>query len=877
MRLLRVRLRNYRGVTESDVSFSRSGVTIVEGPNEAGKTSIAEALQLAIDSPDSSRGKKIRAVKPADRDEGPEVEITLSSGKYELTYRKRWLKSPQTTLKITAPQSENLTAREAHDRLEAILDETLDEQLWRALRIEQGKELSLPLFNLPSMGRALDSAAGGDLATDREDALWDRIGEEYDKYWTPRGQPKGARASSKDNVEAARSEVAELTRRLRDVEDDANRMNRLIAGAVDLTATQAKNEDQETQLTDLWESTQSLRNKVDQLTADHKAAEANRDRAASHHQRRQDLIDALTDTNTALDALEAEAEQAAPALAATTRRNKEATTALAEARSALRSAEAEHRLAIEDRDHLRQKIEVVQLKGRHERYSQAAEALSEAEDHLNSAKVVDDDLVERIQQAYLDHERAKAAADSAAASIETTALSDITVSIDDYEVKLPAGEVNRTLVDNEVTLVIPDVAQVRVSAGPDSKDLADECSRTQQAYQHLCDEAGVADLDKARSAAQQRREALRNRKDANEAIGRELSDLKPETLLSKVKGLTKRVDSYPQERSADVDLPEDYDTARRTAGEMERTLDSRQTVCLACEETAEKAAEAFQKSQVNESVLAARIKDARNSKKHAASQLAHARDANQDEALTAALALAQQQADDADTDLKDAQVELNAADPESLEARLENAREATRRAIKDLQSNSERQNELRISLDLRGEQGLHTLHSEALSRLQHIERQHDRTETRARVALLLKETFEKHRQQARQRYIGPFKEQIDQLGRIVFGPTFAVELSDDLRVVRRTLGSTTLDVDQISTGAREQIGVLSRLACAAIVSPDDGGVPVMIDDALGWSDPQRLQTMGAAIKAAGKQCQVIVLTCTPGRYSHVGQAKVVHL
>ena len=143
--------------------------------------------------------------------------------------------------------------------------------------------------------------------------------------------------------------------------------------------------------------------------------------------------------------------------------------------------------------------------------------------------------------------------------------------------------------------------------------------------------------------------------------------------------------------------------------------------------------------------------------------------------------------------------------------------------------------------------------------------------------LLLKETFEKHRQQARQRYIGPFKEQIDQLGRIVFGPTFAVELSDDLRVVRRTLGSTTLDVDQISTGAREQIGVLSRLACAAIVSPDDGGVPVMIDDALGWSDPQRLQTMGAAIKAAGKQCQVIVLTCTPGRYSHVGQAIVVHL
>ena len=108
-----------------------------------------------------------------------------------------------------------------------------------------------------------------------------------------------------------------------------------------------------------------------------------------------------------------------------------------------------------------------------------------------------------------------------------------------------------------------------------------------------------------------------------------------------------------------------------------------------------------------------------------------------------------------------------------------------------------------------------------------------------------------------------------------------MELDGDLQVVRRTLDGTMLDVYQLSTGAREQLGVLSRLACATIVSPMDGGAPVMIDDALGWSDPQRLQGMGAAIAAAaaaaGKQCQVIVLTCTPGRYSHVGNAQVVSL
>ena len=76
MRLHRVQLRNYRGVVKSDVSFSQNGVTIVEGPNEVGKTAISEGLQLAIDLPDSSKSAQVQAVQPVGRDEGPEVEIS---------------------------------------------------------------------------------------------------------------------------------------------------------------------------------------------------------------------------------------------------------------------------------------------------------------------------------------------------------------------------------------------------------------------------------------------------------------------------------------------------------------------------------------------------------------------------------------------------------------------------------------------------------------------------------------------------------------------------------------------------------------------------------------------------------------------------------
>ena len=70
--------------------------------------------------------------------------------------------------------------------------------------------------------------------------------------------------------------------------------------------------------------------------------------------------------------------------------------------------------------------------------------------------------------------------------------------------------------------------------------------------------------------------------------------------------------------------------------------------------------------------------------------------------------------------------------------------------------------------------------------------------------------------------------------------------------------------------------MISRLACASIVAAD-GGAPVIFDDALGWSDPRKLDRMGAVISMAGRSCQIIVLTCTPGRYASVGNATVVQL
>lgn len=567
---------------------------------------------------------------------------------------------------------------------------------------------------------------------------------------------------------------------------------------------------------------------------------------------------------------------AVPGLEATTRRRDEAAAAHKDADAAVREAQVRLSRAIADRDHLRQLIEVEQLRERDDRYTAAEQTLKEAETYLESARV-DDDVVKQIEEAYIDDERARAAAGSAAASVEVTALRDVSLVVGDESVALAVNEINRTLVEDETVLTIPDVAQIHVSAGPESKGLAEKRRKTQETYRLLCEGVGVADATEARRAAQGRQDAQRNKDESLKAIERELRDLTPDVLLGKVKSLTERVASYPRERPGTPPLPSDLDQAQRIEEEMSDLVKACDARLRDCEVDSQNAEAELNRALVDEADRTAKIEVARSSKTDADNNLAQGREEQSDEALIAAVASAQERETSDRNSLDEARVQLNDADPDSVATLLDNARQATKRANDELQSNRDRQNQLRSSLDLRGEQGLQTAYDEAANRLNHVVREHERQEARAEAARLLRDAFAKHRQQAYQRYIEPFKECIDQLGRIVFGPTFAVELDEDLQVVRRTLDGTMLDVDQLSTGAREQIGVLSRLACATIVSPMDGGAPVMIDDALGWSDPQRLQGMGAAIAAASKQCQVVVLTCTPGRYSHVGNAQVVSL
>jgi uncharacterized protein YhaN len=111
---------------------------------------------------------------------------------------------------------------------------------------------------------------------------------------------------------------------------------------------------------------------------------------------------------------------------------------------------------------------------------------------------------------------------------------------------------------------------------------------------------------------------------------------------------------------------------------------------------------------------------------------------------------------------------------------------------------------------------------------------------------------------------------------LVFGDTFEVDVDSDLRINTRTVAGRTVPYESLSGGAREQLGLVARLAAAGLVAKEDS-VPVVIDDALGYTDADRLTKMAAVFDALGGDGQVIVLTCSPERYAGIGAAHHIAL
>jgi hypothetical protein len=871
MKLHRLVLTNYRGITHREIEFPDRGVVVVSGSNEIGKSSMIEALDLLLDAKDRSSKKEVKEVKPTHADVGAEVTAEISTGPYRFIYRKRFHKRCETELTVLAPLREQLTGDEAHYRVRAILGETVDTCLWEAQRVLQSASTTaVDLSRCDALSRALDVAAGEAVElSGAEPLLVDRVEAEYLRYFTRTGRATGEWAAATNRLTAAEEELARCAAAVAQVDEAVRRHTALTEDLARLATDRAEASKRLT-------SARAIADKVAELARQVKEAELV---AATAHARHAASARAVTDRRrlraeideraAAIVELEMASAEAAEEVATACEVQEAADKAAEAARARVGTGQIRVQTARRIVDRMADRDEADRLSARLSKIVAAQRDLEGVDAELAGIALTAEGM-RVIEAANAAVNVATGQVELLSARIELEAIADVAVGVAGEPIALGAGQTWAASISADTTIDVPGVLTARLVPGTPASDMQSKLVAAQQDLTAALTNAGVDGIAAARTL-DQRRQHLMTTRDRLCATTEALTGDEPLDLLRA------RLAELNERQPAAADLFDvDADVAR---AELDGATSALQQAIADCEthrKVATAAAKQLGEKEIRAAAASEKLTTAQREIAIAQERLDAQRATTSDDELAIAAAVHEEDKRRADTLVAELGAELAGAAPEAVAVELDCAqRHADTLGIRhDEASNALR--DVSAQLKVYGTEGRKGQLDVAETEREHAAAEYLQVRRRARAAHLLRSVLARHRDATRRRYVDPFRSEVERLGRIVFGDSFEVEIDSELRICSRTLSGRTVPYDSLSGGAKEQLGIVARLASAALVAKEDT-VPVVIDDALGFTDADRLVKMGEVFNAVGGDGQVIVLTCSPQRYAAVDAAHQIEL
>jgi hypothetical protein len=864
-------LTNYRGITHREIEFPDRGVVVVSGANEVGKSSMIEALDLLLESKDRSSKKEVKQVKPTHADVGAEITAEISTGPYRFVYRKRFHKRCETELTVLAPRREQLTGDEAHDRVRAMLDETVDTCLWQAQRVLQSASTgAVDLSGCDALSRALDVAAGEAVATSgAEPLLVDRIEAEYLGYFTRTGRPTGEWAAATSRLRAADEELAHCAAAIAEVDDAVRRHATLTSELARLDAERTDAAKQLAQAQAAADAVVALAGQLKQAELVAAAADAACTTSVAAVGERRRLREGIDEKADAVVALESSAAAADEALTTAAQVQLAAAAVAEEARSAVEAAQARAAVARRAVDQIADLDEADRVASLLAKIAVAQRDLESANAGLADIALTSEGM-RAIETAQSAVDVAMGQVELVSAHIELVAIADIEVRLGGESVALSAGQTWATSVSAQTEIDVPGVLTARLAPGTPASQTQAKLDAAQKVLVSALVNGGVADVGAARILDQRRQQLAATRDRLGARIEALTGDASVEALRTQLAELTARQPVATDLFGADPSAARtELDAATAAVAQAIAECDKHRKV-------AEAAAKQLGEREIRAALLRDRLATEQGQIALMRDQLARERATAADEELTVKAEAHEEEMHRANALVAEIGDELAASAPDTVAATLSDVvgrADAVGRAHDEV---AEALRDVKTQLRVYGAEGRKGKLDAAETEREHAEAEYLRVQRRARAAELLRSVITRHRDATRLRYVDPFRSEVERLGRLVFGTSFEVEVDSDLKICNRTLSGRTVPYESLSGGAKEQLGIVARLAGAALVAKEDT-VPVVIDDALGFTDADRLVKMGAVFNAVGGDGQVIVLTCSPQRYAAVHGAHHIAL
>ncbi|MEQ9241571.1 AAA family ATPase [Roseovarius indicus] len=856
MKIRSITLDNVRRFTDPvRVGEIGDGLNVLCEPNEHGKSTLFDAIQALFFKPHGSRDKEVTALRPH-AGGAPQVTIEIEAEGRRFTVTKRWLQKPAATV-----HREGTLIAQA-DAAEAWIADLLGADaggpsglIWVRQGMtdlgggstkEQKAALEARRDLMSSVGEEVEAMTGGR----RMDAALARCREELDTLATGKNRTPKKGGPWK----AAQDDVEELTAR-RDA---------LAATAEDLHGALAERKRARRDLRELEdpEAADDRRQKLEAARAAHVAAERHAEEldtearkldmarleAANARARLDGLREALTEkaeATKAAQAAETVAAERKTALEKTRTAKEGAERDLDTAQKALKSAEVDHNHALRvraARDGAERRNELEQ------RIAKAEKARSETEQARAAASSGPDaKTLNRIESLAAAHATAIATRDATSTQIIARYAEGKDDTIRNGDTPLPEGQ--PVPLPRATRLTIDGIGELEVrpgDAGHDDSSVEAAAGKLRKAL----DEIGADDLEAARHAAATRADAAQKEGEAKAV----LNSLAP--------------DGIDALRDALAKIPQ-----------VEDTTDAPDPDAAAA--ALEEAKGAFERARIDRDTASDRVSDARDESTRADSTLTSLRDRlkRAEDALTKygpstedALASEATRTTEAlaKAEKSHAEKASHAPDLASTEAALKRATsvdQGARDEIARLKPLLARLDERisRSSGDAVEERLAETEEAlaaakDALARIAH----------EVKVLLRLETSLETARAEARERYFTPIARELKPLLHLLWPEAELTWGEESILPDALVRNGQEEPIDILSGGTQEQVALLVRLAFARMLSTAGRVAPVILDDALVFTDDDRIERMFDALHRQAGDLQIIVLTCRQRAFRDLG-------
>lgn len=857
LRLFNVKRFAGRGVAIEGIG---DGVNVLCAANEHGKSTSFEALHALFFQPYSGTPNAVRNLQPYSKG-SPLVEADIETGSDRFRITKQY--HGGRFARITDLMTGRLVAQadEAENFISALIKGGPAGPaglLWvrqgvtgieKRSNAEEDGDKQVRASLLESVQGEVEAITGGR----RMAEIMQAVAGELDKVVTKRGPKAGGRYAAaidaRDRLAAEEASLATDVATLREAlgkrasaqkrlaeldgaDEQQERHEAVAAAQAAFEAAQAQGERLKTAEAELKLARERRDGAERALEAFRTALQKTGDLAGrvSEAERRRD--EALGRRGAAAEAIakaQAAAEQADS-------QEQEARDLLARLDAALRAREAAERLA-----ESRQRLTDAEARRK---------AIEEAEAQL-ALFAIPSGAIEELQALEVDHAGLRAVVEAARPSVAVSYAKDARAEITMDGAPLLGGQERGY--DGQAQLVVPGIGVIslRSKKAPTGDMRLDEAEERRCA---LLDSMGVETLAGARE-----RQARAQQIDA------QMRELRGSLASLAPAGLAKLREEAAAQALAGADAPEpegDAAQLRAALGAAERQrLDARQAL---------REAQPV-RSRAEDAVIAAEtaLATLRSEQVHLEAQLGPA-----DQRAAREFALSEEFADRsrkaAEADARAAALRAVAADLVSAEAALKRARSVQSSAEQQIVALREMVAVLNAEIRARSDEAVEESWRETADALSAARLRVAAFETEVAVLQRLSRALDDARTEARELYLKPVMAELSPLLGLLF---------DDVAVTfdERTLLPQTIsrngqeeEVGRLSGGMREQLSVLTRLAFARLLARDGRPAPVILDDALVYSDDERIERMFDALHRQSRDQQIIVFSCRQRAFQKLG-------